>query len=216
MKTLLYMCAVGVLAGSASGSISSTFDNDAEGWSFLNDARDFMWDATIGNPGEPPIPNGGIRARDAGQGPIWYYAGSEDYNGNLAAFYNGTITWDTLAIQGNQGLTNRADVILVGGGLEIGINISEQPVLNEWVTRSVDIVEGDWFIVSSTSNGTLSGTAATEAQIIQVLSDVTGFYLQGEYTNGADQTALDNVFVTPAPGALALMGIATLATRRRR
>lgn len=209
------ICTAFVLALSpvALGGYSWTFDTDAEGWGTLNDARDFTWDGSLGNPA------GAIRARDIGDGRIWYFAAPGDFAGNRAGFYGGVINWDILGIQGNQtSIPGRADVMLVGAGLEIGIDASVLPLNSGWTSWSADIDEqAGWRIINSLANGTLSATAATEAQIRAVLADLDGFYIRGEYTNGADQSAIDNVWFVPSPGAFALLGMGGLigAGRRR-
>lgn len=212
--SVIALCGVAAVSANAFATISSTFDEGSEGWGTLNDAKDFAWDSGLGNAG------GAIHAADLGLFSIWYFAGSQDYTGDLSSYYNGSITWDTLGIQGDQSLASRADVMIFGSsGLGIGINIPEMPVRGEWVTRSVDLAFGDWFLVGSAPDGALIPTLATEEQILSVLADVSGFYIQGEYTDGEDSTAIDNVFVTalvPSPGALATLALAGLAVRRRR
>ena len=195
-------------------AISSTFDNGPEGWGTLNAATDFGWDVALGSPG------GAIHARDQGFFEIRYYAASNAYLGDLSAYYGGALTWDTLGIEGDQGLASRADVMIFGGGLGIGINIEASPERGSWVTRSVTLTDGDWFTVGSASEGALVPSIASQEQIMYVLSNVSGFFIQGEYTDGDDQSALDNVVLTafgvPSPGTLAALGLTTLAARRRR
>lgn len=205
-------CAFVASCGVASADVSWSFDSDAQGWGTLNDARDFAWDGAIGQPA------GAVRARDVGDGRIWYFAAPVVDVSNAASMYGGEIGWDILGIQGNQtSITGRADVMLVGAGLEIGVSASVQPVNGQWTSWSVAISEGaGWETISSLGNGTLSGNAATEADIRAVLADLQGFYLRGEYTNGADQTGLDNVYVIPVPGVAGVLAVAGLGVARRR
>ncbi len=203
---------IGAFCGPACGSVTWTFDADAMGWSTLNDARDFAWDGVLGQPA------GAIRARDVGDGRIWYFAAPVVDVSNAASMYGGTIGWDALGIQGNQtSISARADVMLVGAGLEIGLSVSEVPNNTTWTswTASVSAAAG-WETISSLENGTLSGDAATEADIRAVLGDLQGLYIRGEFTNGADQSALDNVYFVPAPAGAALLAIGGLGVSRRR
>lgn len=207
---LAFACA---LCASASADIGSSFDTDAEGWGTFNDATGFTWDGGIGNP------SGAIRARDVGDGRIWYFAGSALFTGNLAGYYGGSILWDNVGISGSHtSVTGRADVMLVGSGGAIGIDIEGHPINGQWQSWSASIVEGDWYTVNSLSNGTLTGTPATADLMQAVLGDVTGMYIQGEYTSGGDAIGIDNVWlIVPGPGALSLMaGAGLLASRRRR
>ncbi len=206
---------IGLYAASfaASGSVSWTFDSDAMGWSTLNDARDFTWDGGIGQPA------GAIRARDVGDGRIWYFAAPVVDISNASGLYGGTIAWDALGIQGNQtSISARADVMLTGGGLSIGISVGEVPVNGTWTSWSAAVSAGaGWEFVSSLSSGGLNGNAVSEADIRAVLADLDGFYIRGEFTNGADQTGLDNVSFVPAPAGVALLAMGGLVgTRRRR
>lgn len=202
------------LSSAALADFSWSFDADAEGWGTLHDAENFMWDGAIGDPA------GAIRATDDGAGPIWYFAAPDVVDGDRAGFYGGSVSWDILGITGNQTtIPGRADVILIGGGLEIGIDADVQPLLTGWTSWSVEMSDTqDWRIISDLEDGDLSGTVATEAQILTVLSALDGLYIRGEYTNGGgDQSAIDNVVFTPTPGATALLAVAGLcaATRRR-
>ena len=203
---------LGLTACGASAGVAWSFDADAQGWGTLNDARDFAWDSNIGQPA------GAIRARDVGDGRIWYYAAPVVDISNASGFYGGAIAWNILGIQGNQtSIANRADVMLTGGGLSFGIDVDVVPVNSQWTSWSASVSEAaGWRIVSSTSSGSLSSTAATEADIRAVLADLTGFYIRGEYTNGADQTGLDNVSFVPTPGAAGLLGLFGLGAVRRR
>ncbi len=196
----------------ASADVSWSFDSDDMGWSTLNDAREFAWDGTIGQPA------GAIRARDIGDGRIWYFSAPAADLGNLSGLYGGTIGWDILGITGNQSsFADRADVMLVGAGLEIGLVTGVAPTTAGWESTAGQLdVSADWKIVSSLSSGTLSGTAVTAAQLRAVLGDLQAVHIQGEYTNGADRSAIDNVSIVPAPAGVALMGFGALAAARRR
>ena len=205
-------CVVGLCCGAASAGVSWGFDTDAQGWGTLNDARDFQWDGSSGQPA------GAIRARDVGDGRIWYYAAPVVDISNAASLYGGEIGWDILGIQGNQtSIVDRADVMLVGAGMQIGVDMSVQPINDQWTSWSVSVSEAaGWRAISSLANGTLSGTVVNEAIIQAVLADLQGFYIRGEYTNGADQSALDNVYFVPTPGAAGVLAVAGLGVLRRR
>ncbi len=210
----LCMCAVGamgVAGGLASAEVVWSFDTDTQGWGTLNDAREFAWDGASGQPA------GSIRARDIGDGRIWYFSAPVVDISNAASMYGGEIAWDVLGIQGNQAsFGGRADVMLVGGGLSIGIDVGAQPVNGQWTSWSAAVSEaGGWRVVTSLSSGAL-GASVTEAEIRTVLADLSGFYIQGEYTNGADRAGLDNVSFVPAPGVAVGFGMLGIAGMRRR
>ena len=186
------MCAASVtLAG---GAVQSTFDTDVEGWTAVNDVTGFMWTDAFGNPG------GSIRASDQTSGQWWFFVAPESYLGDKSSFLGAELSWDIYGIVGNQTSTNRADVILIGADFSIGINVPVEPENGAWTSWSVivDAVE-DWRIVSSVSVGSLSSEQATQADIEAVLADLQGLRLRGEYTIGADSTAIDNVRFAPPP-----------------
>lgn len=200
-----------VISAAASASVVSTFDTDAEGWGILNDATGFQWTDDFGN--DP----GAIRATDTVSGDIWYFSASDDYLGNMSSYYGQQLSWDILLNVGSGNLDTPADVMLVGGGMSIGIDVGADPVNGQWTSWSVDLDESqDWRHVSSLVNGSLSATEVTQADFQTVLANLTGLYIQGEHTNGSDSATLDNVVLLPAPGALGLLLPAMLAGRRRR
>jgi hypothetical protein len=219
----MFTLAIKFAAAAAITSISSAslagvtyaFTDDAQGWGIVNDGTGFMWDDTIGN-----NELGAIRARDVVSGNIWLFSAPTEDLGNLSGLYNNTISYDILGITGNHTSLggDRADIILTGAGLSIGIDAGTQPVNGQWTSASALVsVDADWKIISSFSDATLTGSLATQGQIESVLADMTGLYIRGEYTNGGDATAIDNVDFVPAPGALALMGMSgIMITRRRR
>jgi hypothetical protein len=195
-----------------SAGVTWSFDEDAAGWGTLNDAREFAWDGSIGQP------SGAIKARDIGDGRIWYFAAPVADISNASGMYGGEIGFDNMGIQGNQAsFSDRADVMLVGGGFEIGVSFGVQPVNGQWASWSVAVNDASgWEHVSSLSSGSLTGNAVSESAMRAVLADLQGFYIQGEYTNGADRSALDNAYFVPAPGAVALFaGLGLVASRRR-
>ncbi len=210
---LATLCMFGVaVAGSAAfGAVSSTFDSDDEQWSTLNDAQGFTYDGGLGQPA------GAIRARDIGDGRIWYFSAAPKFLGDQSAFVNGSLSWDILGITGSQtSISDRADVMLSGAGMTLGIDADVQPLNGSWTSWGVTLAAGDWFVVSSVGNGTLSTTAASQADLAMVLGDLDGLYIRGEYTNGSDAAALDNVLLVPAPAALPLLAIGAAGLRRRR
>jgi Laminin B (Domain IV) len=205
--------AITVISSASFAGVAYAFNDDAQGWGIVNDGTGFMWDGTIGN-----NELGAIRARDVVSGNIWLFSAPTEDLGDLGGLYNNTISYDILGITGNH--TNlggdRADIILTGAGLSIGIDAGTQPVNDQWTSASALVsVDADWRIISSFADATLTGSAATQQQIESILADMTGLYIRGEYTNGGDATAIDNVEFVPTPGALSLLSIAGLLIARR-
>ncbi len=197
----------------AFAELGYTFDTDTQGWGIHNDATGLTWDGSDGSPDA-----GFLRARDIGDGRIWYFAAPVVDLGDLSGLYGGNIDWSIIGITGNQSsFSDRADVILVGGGLSIGINVGTQPVNGQWTSWSTAVhASSDWRMMSSLSSGALSATSATQSDMLTVLSDLQGFYIQGEYTNGGDAAGIDSVVFVPTPASAALLTLAGVATCRRR
>ncbi len=213
MRTHFALLSIAALTSTSFGGIAYSFDSDDMGWGTVSDATGFMWDGTIGNGGL-----GAIRARDVVGGDIWYFSAPAGDLGNLSGLYGNSISYDLLGLTGNQALGgDRADVMISGAGMTIGIDFGVQPVLDQWISASTIVsADLDWRIVDDFPDGGLSGTDATIADIQAVLADVTGLYIRGEYTNGGDAMALDNVNYVPSPGALSMLSVAGLLIARRR
>lgn len=214
MRATLPALSIIALAATAHAGVAYSFETDAQGWSIANDGTGFTWDDSIGNNGL-----GAIRARDVVSGNIWLFSAPTEDLGSLSGLYNNSISYDILGITGSH--TNlggdRADVILTGAGISIGVNFEVQPVNDQWVSASVLVSESaDWRMISSFSDATISATTVSQEDLQAVLADLTGLYIRGEYTNGGDATAIDNVDFIPSPGALSLLGFGGLVAASRR
>ena len=212
-KRVLIGAMIAAVCSAAGASVSWTFDSDAEGWGTLNDAQDFTWDGSIGQP------EGAIRARDQRAGDIWYFSAPVSDFGAAERFYGGEVSWDALGIQGNQtSIPGRADVMIIGGGVAVGLSVNAVPNTTDWTpwSATIDVTSADWRLMSDVNDGDLSSTNATEADVRTALANLTGFYIRGEFTNGSDQSAIDNVLVVPAPAGVAVLGLGLTTIRRRR
>lgn len=213
MRFIIPALSVAVLSATAAAGVAYSFETDEQGWSTVNDGTGFLWDGTIGNNGL-----GAIRARDVVSGDIWLFSAPQADLGNVSGLYGSSISYDILGISGNHNIGgDRADVILTGAGISIGLNMGVQPVNDQWVSASAMVsVDADWRLISSFGDATLSASEANQADLEAILANLTGLYIRGEYTNGGDATALDNVNFVPAPSALALLGLGGLAAASRR
>jgi alkaline phosphatase D len=191
---------------------SSTFDNDAEGWTTLNDARNFAWTASGGNPG------GSIGAADMGTGETWYYVAPAKFLGDQSAAFGGTLSYEIRQAVTSSPFDN-SDVLLVGGGLTLSYEFDTNPG-TAWTPYAVDLVpSAGW------RAGSRTGPEAEAADFQTVLADLDALYIRGEYRNGAssDNSRLDNVFLAaapvPEPETIALLaaglGLVGLRLRRR-
>jgi hypothetical protein len=196
----------------ASAQITSTFDAGDEGWSTINDTSSFGFDSTIGNP------PGSIVGVDRVAGDIWYFSAPAAYLGDRSGSFGLSLSWDILGVTGNQALGgDRADVFLVSGSTLIGLDLDVTPSTTEFTSVTATLDGVGWEFVSST-NGATNGTAVDAATFQSVLSNLDGLFIRGEYTDGSDSAALDNVVLevpTPA-GAMVLASAGLVVGRRRR
>ena len=189
---------------------SSTFDDGAEGWTTLNDARNFAWISTGGNPG------GHVGAEDIGNGQTWYFVAPSSFLGDVSAAFGGSLSFE-LQQSSVTSPFNDSDVVLTGGGLTLVYDFNYAPGTN-WTGFNLSLDAAAGWRLNSTS-----GAAATAADIQTVLGDLAALRIRGEYRSGADRGQLDNVFLIaapvpePTPVAMLAAGLALLylTTRRR-
>lgn len=204
-------CAVAAIGAGAGADIISTFDSGGEGWSLANGGGSFTWNASLGNPG------GGISGNDSASNQLWYFSAPAVFLGDQSMMAGGTISWDRRNIGGGSAAGQAADVILQSSTLRIGYAIPGNIDLATWQTFSVPLSPIGWYVMPAFPSTPSTGTAVTAVQFYQVLADLTAMYLQGEYRNGDDTGALDNVIMAPvpAPGAAGLAMAGLLVARRR-
>jgi len=191
---LLAGCAGLVAANVAQADVVSTFDTGVEGWTLANGGFfPLAWSATLGNPG------GCLQGREGSGGRLWYYAAPAAFYGDQSSMIGGSLSWDIRNIITGSLAGAAADVILHGAGIRIGYAIPGNADLPEWQTFSVPLSASGWFVMPGGFPDTpFTGTPVTESQFADVLADVTALYIQGEYRNGGDSSALDNVIMAPA------------------
>jgi len=183
------LAALSFVAGPATADLVYTFDSSDQGWSTINDTSFFGFDGSIGNP------PGAIRAIDQAAGFHWCFSAPVADLGDLSSLFGRNISYQILGITGaHNTFTTRAAVIITGAGLRIGVASPITPAAGQWVSWNLPVnADGAWRIVASMTEASLSSTVATEQQIRDVLANVDGLFIRGEYTNGADSSALDNV-----------------------
>lgn len=184
---------------SLSAQISSTFTGNAQGWTTPDDADGTIaYSATGGNPGGfvfgTPFPI------ILGAGTFYvpfYFVSPGTYGGNRSGYFDGTLRFD---LQQTTSATSEqaAEVILTNNA---GVAIYyfpptpfQPPASPTWTTYSVVLNEdlGYW----KTSNSA-SGTAATAAQILNILTSLETIQLRGRFRNANVAGRLDNVTFTP-------------------
>jgi hypothetical protein len=194
----------------------SDFNTGAEGWRVVSFANlttdDFAIRATYAPTFNP-----------TGGNPGGYISTTDQDNGDLtfsapAAFLGHTsgatgLRYDLIYPVGAINY-QPTDVILMGHGETLLWKSSPDIVPGpSWTGVSLDFVpSAEWHA------GTSHGALATAADFANVLGDLTGLFIRGEYTTGLIETpGLDNVTLTgvpaavPEPSALVLMTTAVVA-----
>ncbi len=204
------LCAASTSAAFAGAS--STFDANDEGWKLFGDSTTSnpSYIAAGGNPG------GYIHGTDLTIGGVWYWQAPAKFLGDNSKSYGQSLSFE-LRMRGSGSLFTDSDVVLAGGGLTLVYDFAAVPVSAAWTHYSVDLSETAGWKVS-----TLSGAAATKAQIQTVLGATTALRLRGEFITGTDNGDLDNVILSAVPEPetyamfLAGLGILGAVAGRRR
>jgi hypothetical protein len=165
--------------------ISETFDSGLNGWTFYADGSALTWDSTGGNPG------GCAQARDLNNSILWGFSAPAAFRGDKSCYYGGTISWDVRSTHGSSTYANQSDILLISPSLTLAYNVPGFPVAGVWNSQSVDIIETNWHVT------TFNGAVATEAQLRQVLANITDIRINCEWSASVDTGRMDNIVLTP-------------------
>ncbi|MCW5909821.1 MAG: VCBS repeat-containing protein [Cyclobacteriaceae bacterium] len=189
----------------ALAQITSTFDTDADGWTFLNTSTSvsITHSPTNGNPG------GYISATYSSNTSITtqhWFAPAKFLGNHLVLSLGMNFSFDLQQSQAGTVTSGYGDLRIESGGNVIIYTLPVKPaVAPAWSSYSVTLDETtDWRWSSP------GGAVATRAQIKSVLANITNIKIRGTYaTNAAYTCGLDNVILeqrtlTPAPVATSL------------
>lgn len=205
MKTLLSTLLF-TLCITAQAQITSTFETDADGWTFSNPAGaavTVVYSTTGGNPSGRVLATYSSNIGFATQSWI----APAKFFGNQMAFSLGmNLRFDLQQSQAGTSSNANGDVRIESGNSQILYSLPAKPaVAPAWSSYSLKLDETQGWRVSSTT-----GPLATRAQIIAALSNITAIEIRGTYaTNASYTSSLDNVVLeqrtlTPAPVASSL------------
>ncbi len=197
----------------AADATMSTFETNTEGWTAVGDVSGpVIWSPTGGNPA------GHVELTDQVIGGVTYFVAPSEFHGNYSPAYGTSLTFDLRqSYPGSPDQFDSSDVILTGGGLTLVFDTPVNPSNNGWTSYNIPLTDLSGWHVS-----TLSGSLATQAQIITTLANITDLEIRAEYQTGPDTDSLDNVFLfsgqssVPDAGAtvlifgLAISGLALL------
>ncbi len=192
---------IAFLAGytSAIAQIGSNFNVNAEGWTTPNDADGTIsYSATGGNPGGHVFGTPFVFVGGAGTFYFnFYFVAPSAFLGNRSAYYNGTLRYDIQ--QSSTGSPNQYAEVTIASSAGMVLyyfppTSNQPPAPPSWATYSVALNNslGYWKTTNS-----VSGTAATEIQIQNILSDLGSLQIRGLYRDANTTNRLDNVTLVP-------------------
>jgi len=216
--TLTVIAAIAALSSTAGAAIIdlaiSPYDTGVDGWSVRDTVNGNVsyftpaWNASGG------VPAGHLEFSDVTPGGYVFEA-SQDFTGDFSAALNvGGVSFDWKANQVQAG--KRASVIFWRNGVRLWASSDPDPAANIWHSFDFTFTMNFAWQVDYGTGAQL----ATMADLGYVLGSVTGMDITGETWTGMSETTwLDNPRIytrVPTPGALALLGIASIAGGRRR
>jgi hypothetical protein len=197
--------------GGAQILADSGFGDGSESWIVQNGAGSFQWVAGGGDPG------GYIRGTEvANISGLWFFAAPAAFLGDKGSAYGGTLAFSMRSTWSAPEIAEpHASVQLLGAnGVLLAFEGGPLPTM-DWTRYSVSLVaDGAWRL------GSVTGAAATSADMQGVLSDLLALRINGDFGLGSETSALDSVVLTavpePVPLALLLAGLGVVFGRVRR
>ncbi len=195
--------AAAATAGPALVAETTWGGSDLAGWTF-DDNGFGTWD----NPGVDGNPGGYARYTDVGgpDSPPQLFAPAEflgDYNSYIGGDFQYDIRLEMAPDEPGEP-SNYPRIRLLGADGSEARALADFIPTTDWQQVTINIVESDWEMVSGTWSG--------------LIDNVDGLYFGGDVLlGGGPEAGVDNfrLFI-PAPGSVALLGLAGVATLRRR
>ncbi len=181
--------------------IISDFTVNDEAWKVYNEPSGgapmlpINWSATGGNPG------GYINETDISIG-AWGWLAPAEFKGNLSVYYGCNLSFDLTQSSFLGNMTSYYDVMIFNtSGDTMVFNYADLNVINTWVNKIVPLTDVAGWKYGSSIAGV--APAATAAQILAILSDVSKIRIKAEYsgltyeTNGIDNVLLSCAILLP-------------------
>lgn len=166
-------------------TIASYFEQNDEGWTVVGDAQESSsnpnYESTSGNP------DGYIWADDNATGGTWYWSAPEKFLGNRISSYKEKITFSLKQSSVNNQFDND-DIILFSNDKKIVFNTLNNPDTS-WTDYSVPLNEEVW------QYNTSDKKSVSKKDFTEILNNLTGIYIRGEYVEGKDNGGIDNVIL---------------------
>ena len=170
------------------------------GWSGDGDYHDLKW----GDLAQFRYQGGYIWAKDAGTGGTWFFRAADRYHGDLSQMVGGIMSFALNAGYGPDGDPRENgprvgvgdDILISGGTMTLAYRIpqAQWPVAENYRLYTLGLGEGDgWTVVMDPDYYAPPSErpAATEAEIREVLTNVTAIRIRGEWFSGLDWCSID-------------------------
>ncbi len=197
MKTLLSIL-LALLIVSAQAQISSTFNTDADGWTFLDSSPlTVNHNPSNGNPGGYVSVTYSSNTTSVSES---WFAPAKFLGSHLVRSFGENFRFDLQQSPAGTVSPNKGDVRIENGGVAIVFSLPVKPaVAPAWSSYTIKLDEtGGWRL------GSLTGAAATRTQIIHVLSNITSLEINGSYiTNASNVSGIDNVVLEQKAATIA-------------
>jgi hypothetical protein len=190
-KTILLLSFI-TLFIAASAQITSTFDTDADGWTFSNNGTPVTvnHNASNGNPGgflatAPYSSN----ATTTSQG---WFAPAKFLGQKALRSYGMNLRFDMQQAFAGTASSGQGDVRIGAPGFYIVFSLPIKPAVTPaWSSYTIKLDEtGGWRV------GSIGGALATKTDIIRALSNIATIEIRGTYiTNAANVVGIDNVIL---------------------
>jgi hypothetical protein len=170
MKKTVLLLAFAVFAFAASAQITSTFDTDADGWTFSNNGTPVTvnHNASNGNPGGF-VSTAPYSANSTATSQGWF-APAKFLGPHAAKSYGMNLRFDLQQSVAGTASSGQGDVRIVGNsGFDIVFSFPVKPaVAPAWSSYTLKLDETGGWRVNSTG-----GALATQADVIRALTNIT-------------------------------------------
>ena len=204
--SIAILASLSLFAFHANSAVISTFDNDLDGWSVADLIQPLNDVPTITGTYTPIFVAGGgtfggtIQLHDPSSN-AWFFQAPSKFLGDQSLSLHGQLSWSLRCDEATDPTETAEQVILSNGTTTLYYNSSGPGPANTWRLYIIDLY-GPSFRV-----GSKTGPAATDAQLLAVLSNLTSLNILGDW--GSEETSrLDDVQLlapsTNAPPAISI------------
>lgn len=206
MRTFKTFVPVLMLAGAVSlvrAEIRSSFDTDAEGWVVVSLPASGPFTTPLATNAATFNACGYVQSDDPTTVTSFWQAPAR-FLGARSASYGLTLEWDVkIAPLAGKMIDASPEVVLLGAGLALVIDAGPAPPPGVWTHYRVTLDER-----AAWKKDNLAGVAPTRAEFQAALASLTALRLCGEYVEGSEVDALDNVVLNTTTNATPVSGLA--------